>query len=214
MKFKYGITIAERDAMIASQGNTCATCPHVHDDESRETKLVVDHNHLIVKGMAVRECLCTNCNLACGFMKDEVASMRLAQVYIQRVAVLSTEIAKSTNQEKSLDRQEWTEKNPGKQYDKRETNLRERYGICGAQKRTMSIHQDHRCLICSKKEELVVDHDHVMENEVGKNVRGLICLNCNCAIGDRGFRENHGIIDNLIAYIEKWTIIQQFYPRL
>jgi hypothetical protein len=42
----------------------------------------------------------------------------------------------------------------------------------------MQRNQEHRCLICNKRTDLVIDHDHK------KNfVRGLLCNRCNLGLG-------------------------------
>src|SRR5262249_9765158 len=59
LRRRYGITVADVDAMIADQGGTCAVClgPPEH----------VDHDH---KTKRVRGVLCFNCNQALGNVRD------------------------------------------------------------------------------------------------------------------------------------------------
>jgi hypothetical protein len=59
IKRKYGLEPAEYDELIWGGCNVCGT---------REGKLCVDHNHATGE---VRGCLCTNCNTALGYMKDD-----------------------------------------------------------------------------------------------------------------------------------------------
>lgn len=62
----------------------------------------------------------------------------------------------------------------------------------------LSEQQDNKCLICSKKESLHVDHCH----KTGK-IRGLLCGNCNKAIGL--LKENKNNLNNAILYLEKFN---------
>lgn len=74
LRFKYGITRVERDAMLESQGGVCAICltppvvPHV------------DHNH---STGAVRSILCIHCNTLLGHAKEDPARLRAAIAYLE-----------------------------------------------------------------------------------------------------------------------------------
>ena len=63
---------------------------------------------------------------------------------------------------------------------RKEYKLRIRYGITPKQHELMIINQDNRCTVCKEKSTrtLQIDHDHI----TGK-VRGLLCFNCNGALG-------------------------------
>jgi hypothetical protein len=52
------------------------------------------------------------------------------------------------------------------------------YGITVEEYYTMVEAQDGRCLTCDRETTLVVDHDHA-----SGVVRGLLCNNCNLALG-------------------------------
>ncbi|MFE4622264.1 endonuclease VII domain-containing protein [Streptomyces mirabilis] len=72
-KRKYGITIAERDQMIASQMGLCVIClnaPAVHVDHCHETG-------------RVRGVLCFNCNSAIGKLGDDPDAVRRAAAYLE-----------------------------------------------------------------------------------------------------------------------------------
>ncbi|KOU54325.1 endonuclease VII [Streptomyces sp. WM4235] len=72
-KRKYGITEAERDAMIEAQGGSCLLCrtgPAEH----------VDHDHQTGK---VRGVLCFSCNAALGQFKDRPDVIRRAAAYVE-----------------------------------------------------------------------------------------------------------------------------------
>jgi Recombination endonuclease VII len=69
----YGLTEAERDAMIAAQYGLCAIClaaPPVH----------VDHCHNTGR---VRGVLCFNCNSAIGKLRDDPGAARRAAAYLE-----------------------------------------------------------------------------------------------------------------------------------
>jgi hypothetical protein len=72
LKGRYGITGADYDRMLASQGGLCAGCrkaPPQHVDHDHETD-------------AVRGLLCFNCNQALGNVRDDVYVMRGLVAYL------------------------------------------------------------------------------------------------------------------------------------
>ena len=75
-------------------------------------------------------------------------------------------------------------------------HLRKRYGLSLEDYDNLVITQNNRCAICKEEEKedvrLSVDHCHVTNK-----VRGLLCKNCNKALGL--FRDN---ADNLVRAIE------------
>ncbi|MFJ3650192.1 endonuclease VII domain-containing protein [Streptomyces murinus] len=73
LKRQYGLTEAERDAMVASQRGLCVIClkaPAAH----------VDHCH---KTGRVRGVLCFNCNSAIGKLGDDPDAVRRAAAYLE-----------------------------------------------------------------------------------------------------------------------------------
>ncbi|WP_416964423.1 endonuclease VII domain-containing protein [Streptomyces sp. Agncl-13] len=73
LRRKYGITEAERDAMVASQMGLCVIClkaPAVHVDHCHETG-------------RVRGVLCFNCNSAIGKLGDDPDAVRRAAAYLE-----------------------------------------------------------------------------------------------------------------------------------
>jgi hypothetical protein len=77
LRKKYGITLAEHQAISTKQGHVCAICGGTNPSGRR---LVVDHNHTTD---AVRELLCINCNVKLGVLEDE-DFVAQAQKYLDR----------------------------------------------------------------------------------------------------------------------------------
>lgn len=86
---KYGLTVADRDALLAEQGSCCALCGS-HDAGKAWS---VDHDHSIGP-KAVRGILCTRCNLVLGKLGDSAESVDLwtacAKHYLDVVAKVTT----------------------------------------------------------------------------------------------------------------------------
>ncbi len=79
-------------------------------------------------------------------------------------------------------------------------HLLQRYGITISQYEQMIKDQNNKCSICGKeptKRQLSVDHDH----KTGK-IRGLLCNNCNHAIGK--FDDDVILMIKAINYILKY----------
>ena len=76
LRWKYGITSVEYDALYILQGGKCAICNVI------PTKpLVVDHCHATHK---VRGLLCSECNKGLGFLKDSVELLGCAIKYLEQ----------------------------------------------------------------------------------------------------------------------------------
>lgn len=84
-KRKYGITLEERDALLASQDHKCAICKDTIKffDGYRAARTgesaVIDHCHGSGK---VRGVLCGHCNTGIGALKDNVDSLKRAIEYL------------------------------------------------------------------------------------------------------------------------------------
>lgn len=74
LQSKYGITAAQRDAMLKRQGGKCAGC-------RKPTRGVVDHCHTTGK---VRGILCPACNIALGLTKDDPKTLRRLACYLEK----------------------------------------------------------------------------------------------------------------------------------
>lgn len=97
-------------------------------------------------------------------------------------------------QGKSLDNKERSEKR------RRRTELLKGFGIHADQYDAMLAEQNNSCAICKKPDicdrALAVDHCHAT-----KKVRGLLCTNCNVAIGK--FQDNVQYLKNAVVYLER-----------
>jgi coenzyme F420-reducing hydrogenase beta subunit len=72
--------------------------------------------------------------------------------------------------------------------------LKSKYGIDIKQYQTMLNAQSGSCALCEKSDDLCVDHCH----ETGK-VRGLLCRQCNSAIGKLG--DNAAGLQRALSYL-------------
>ena len=83
------------------------------------------------------------------------------------------------------------------------TRLKRTYNISLEEYNTMLEKQDNCCAICSKNvtlltSKLAVDHNH-KTNET----RGLLCINCNTALG--GFKDDIIIIEKALNYLKYYN---------
>lgn len=64
-KQRYGLTLSEYNTLLEAQGDRCAICGKMPEENGR--RLSVDHNH---KTGQIRGLLCQNCNRGLGSFKD------------------------------------------------------------------------------------------------------------------------------------------------
>ena len=83
LRRKYGMTEAERDEMIASQGGVCCICLSAPATQ-------VDHCHETGR---VRGVLCFNCNSGLGLLRDNPEAMYRAADYLEGNAWKPTLVA-------------------------------------------------------------------------------------------------------------------------
>ena len=77
------------------------------------------------------------------------------------------------------------------------THRRKKYGVSEEEYKNMVLSQNNLCAICnnpSNNKALAIDHNHTTGE-----VRGLLCHNCNLAIGL--FKEDIAIFNRAIAYL-------------
>ncbi len=97
----FGISLEEYRAMHAAQNGLCAICGNAETSmrNGKFKNLAVDHCHTTG---AVRSLLCSGCNPALGYMKDDPALLRKAADYLERhkgstPKVIPLRIVKETN---------------------------------------------------------------------------------------------------------------------
>lgn len=78
-RHKYGISLAERDALFAGQGFQCASC--TGKDPGHKLGWHLDHDH---KSGRIRGILCHACNLSLGHAKEDPTRLRALANYIER----------------------------------------------------------------------------------------------------------------------------------
>jgi hypothetical protein len=82
-------------------------------------------------------------------------------------------------------------------------NLKYNYGINSHKYEELLIKQDYRCAVCGIHQNdldrsLSVDHNH----NTGE-VRSLLCINCNMALG--GLKDSPVLVQRLLDYINHWV---------
>lgn len=94
------------------------------------------------------------------------------------------------NRDRYYGREEWT----------RDLRLRRAFGITLEQYRELEAKQGGVCAICGQKcksgRDLAVDHDHRTDE-----IRGLLCMNCNRAIG--WLQEDPELIEKAARYVRE-----------
>ncbi|MFI9153359.1 endonuclease VII domain-containing protein [Streptomyces sp. NPDC053367] len=83
LKRQYGLTEAERDELVVSQGGVCCICSAAAPEH-------VDHCHETGR---VRGVLCFSCNAALGQFKDRPDVIRRAAAYVEGIAWKPTLVA-------------------------------------------------------------------------------------------------------------------------
>jgi hypothetical protein len=81
LRKNYGLTIADEQAMIEAQRNTCMICGDAPDPNGvkASSRLHVDHDHVTGK---VRALICIRCNQGIGYFRDDPELLRTAALYI------------------------------------------------------------------------------------------------------------------------------------
>ncbi len=70
---RYGLELADWDAMFEQQQGKCAAC-------GEKAKLQIDHDHATGK---VRSLLCSDCNTALGRVRESPVRLRLLIAYLE-----------------------------------------------------------------------------------------------------------------------------------
>ncbi len=180
LKRDYGITLAEFDDMLLSQGGTCAIC---HQPETQVVNgilshLCVDHSH---ETGHIRGLLCHRCNKTIGWLEtlEETALANLHHYLDQggSYQVTTVETPEPRNREDM----------PTRSRSCQGAHLQNRYGLTIIDYSEMLVAQGGVCAVCHCPEtqiqngqirNLSVDHDHQTSR-----VRGLLCARCNLTAG-------------------------------
>lgn len=85
----HGITLAEYDERLVSQGGVCAICrqPEAITKNGKVQALAVDHDHKCCPGdkscgKCVRALLCYRCNMLIGYARESADYLRAAANYV------------------------------------------------------------------------------------------------------------------------------------
>ena len=84
MRLRYGLSVAEYDAMLSAQGSVCGLCHKAETHRSRNgeiTRLAVDHDHATG---SIRALLCHSCNVGIGSFYDDPELLIAAAEYVKR----------------------------------------------------------------------------------------------------------------------------------
>lgn len=79
LKYAYGLTVEQYDAMVLTQGGVCAICRA--DRPGGKGRWHVDHCHDSGK---IRELLCHSCNTGLGAFRDNLTLLQAAVAYLER----------------------------------------------------------------------------------------------------------------------------------
>jgi len=79
LRYKYGITLAERNAIAEDQGHRCKICK-IEEKHAPKSTLCVDHDH---NTGAIRGLLCFKCNSAIGLLQDNLEFVESAATYLK-----------------------------------------------------------------------------------------------------------------------------------
>lgn len=77
-------------------------------------------------------------------------------------------------------------------------HLKKMYGITYEKYIEMVDSQNSKCMICG----VCVDKLHVDHNHITKQIRGLLCFNCNGGLGQ--FKDNLTNLKNAVQYLESY----------
>ena len=81
LKYRYGITLEQRDKMLDEQGGLCAICSEELSVKVKaKNKACVDHCH---ESNTIRGILCYQCNVGLGSFKDNIELFERAIKYLE-----------------------------------------------------------------------------------------------------------------------------------
>ena len=84
LKRLYGLTLEDYERLLAAQGGVCAICespPGANGGPGTRRFLAIDHNHATGK---IRGLLCHHCNVAIGYLHEDLTLFDKARAYLAR----------------------------------------------------------------------------------------------------------------------------------
>jgi hypothetical protein len=100
LRNKYGITVGDFAEMFERQGGGCAVCRcELTSEPSKRNTANVDHCHQTGK---VRGLLCTFCNAAIGYLRDDPANAESAAAYLRNSVERRDDVSVSVRNSDSL----------------------------------------------------------------------------------------------------------------
>jgi hypothetical protein len=80
---RFGVTVEDYNSRVKNQSNVCAVCGRSETSSYRGKlrRLAVDHCH---STGAVRDLLCTKCNMVLGAVGDDIGVLRQMIAYLER----------------------------------------------------------------------------------------------------------------------------------
>jgi hypothetical protein len=82
LRSSFGISVQDYERMYRAQGGVCAVCFEKETSKRKGVvrRLCVDHNHATGQ---VRGLLCSWCNLAIGYLRDDALRAHSVMVYLE-----------------------------------------------------------------------------------------------------------------------------------
>lgn len=80
LRKKFGLSMADYEAMLLAQGGKCAICQSEHSGRKDRNNFSVDHDHSTGK---VRGLLCSGCNTGIGNLRESPAILLRAAEYLR-----------------------------------------------------------------------------------------------------------------------------------
>ncbi len=215
---RYSMPEGAYDQILETQGGVCAICLRA---TGATKKLSVDHDHKCCKetptcGKCVRGLLCSVCNRLLGHGRDDPRFFIRAAHYLRfppATKVLKEKKVRTKEQVGYRDKEGnkqciscmlWLPETDFKRHSTTSDGLHgtctrcialNRYGLDRADYALLEAMQDGKCGSCGSTETLVVDHNH----NTGQ-VRGILCQNCNLALGQ--LHDDPSVARSLADYAE------------
>ena len=81
IKRNYGVSIEAYNQLLTEQNCQCKICGKHHDPTAKRGRLYVDHCH---QTGTIRGLLCSACNSALGYLKDDISLLDAAKEYLAK----------------------------------------------------------------------------------------------------------------------------------